>query len=273
MSELGKVVGKTFLITGGASGLGAGYVQAFLENGAKAVAILDISEEAGKALTEKLNNVYPGQVIFWKCDVSSEESLTRVFNEVVNQFTTVDVIINNAGVMNDSPNMWRKSCDINYQGVVSLTFKGLKHMRKDEGGSGGTIINISSTAALYNVPYVPTYSGCKAAVLHFSSCIAMDPFHERTGVRILTICVGPTDTPIFSNLDKLSYDEPCGKEMNQRIDRNALQKPESAVKGLVEAFKQGVNGSVWLATKNKPVKDITPVLNEAIDFVKSTLEI
>lgn len=65
-------------------------------------------------------------------------------------------------------------CELYFQqGVVSLTFKGLKHMRKDEGGSGGTIINISSTAALYNVPYVPTYSGCKAAVLHFSSCIAV----------------------------------------------------------------------------------------------------
>ncbi|XP_028161441.1 15-hydroxyprostaglandin dehydrogenase [NAD(+)]-like [Ostrinia furnacalis] len=271
MSELKKIEGKTFLITGGASGLGAGYAQAFLENGAKSVAILDISEDAGKATAKRLNKIFPNKVLFFKCDVGNEESLTQAFNEVVDKFKTVDVIINNAGVMNDSPNMFRKCCDINYKGLVSLTFKGLEHMHKEDGGVGGTIVNISSTAAFGRFPYVPAYSGSKAGVLHFSSCLAVDPFHEVTGVRIISMCIGPTKTPIFNNMDQLSYDERSGKAMAQLLSSLNYQRPESAVSGVVEAFKQGTNGSNWFSVNDKPVKDITLAYNQAQDFLTKAL--
>lgn len=51
--------------------------------------------------------------------------------------------------------------------------KGLKHMRKDEGGTGGTIINIASTAAIYRWRHLPIYAGSKLAVLHFSQSLAV----------------------------------------------------------------------------------------------------
>ena len=59
------------------------------------------------------------------------------------------------------------------QGVVSFTFKGVKHMRKDEGGVGGTIINIASIMALTKFPYLPVYCGAKMAVVQFSQCLAV----------------------------------------------------------------------------------------------------
>lgn len=80
----------------------------------QSVAILDINEEAGKSHADKLNKVYPGKVVFIKCDISSEEELTEAFNEVVNRFKTVDVLINNAGVLNDSPQTWRKASCVNF---------------------------------------------------------------------------------------------------------------------------------------------------------------
>lgn len=59
------------------------------------------------------------------------------------------------------------------QGLVSLTMKGLKYMRKDEGGAGGTIINVASTAAITKLRYLPIYAGSKMAVLHFSQSLAV----------------------------------------------------------------------------------------------------
>ncbi|XP_063829206.1 15-hydroxyprostaglandin dehydrogenase [NAD(+)]-like [Ostrinia nubilalis] len=269
MTEFSVVEGKTFLITGGASGLGAGYVELFLQEGAKSVAILDISEQTGKLFTDKLNKAYPGKVIFLKCDVSNEESLTEAFNVVVDKFGTVDVVINNAGVMNDSPNIWRKASDVNYQGMVSLTLKALKHMSKEEGGKGGTIINVSSALGFTRFPFLPIYSGCKAGILHFSYSIAMDPFHDQTGVRIIIMCYGGTDTPLLHNMDKLSYNEKRGEEMNSTIDPETIQRPESAIKGLVEAFKRGSNGTIWFSAANRPVEDITPVISKAYEMIEN----
>ncbi|KAH9638154.1 hypothetical protein HF086_014024 [Spodoptera exigua] len=191
---------KTFLITGGASGLGALYAEAFLKEGAMNVAILDIAEDLGKAKAENLNKAYGNKVIFVKCDVSKEEDIESAWDAVLAQFKQVDVIINNAGIMVDAPNMWRTASDVNWQGLVSFSLKGIKHMKKDEGGAGGTIVNIASTVTLTKLVAFPIYSGSKMAVLHFSQCIAMPPFFEHTGVRVLTLCLGLTDTALLENL-------------------------------------------------------------------------
>ncbi|KAJ8714491.1 hypothetical protein PYW07_002716 [Mythimna separata] len=259
---------KTVLITGGASGLGAGFAEGFLKHGAKNVVILDIAEELGKATVERLNKAHGNKAVFIKCDVSKEEDITRAFDAVLAHFKQIDVIINNAGNMADAPDTWRTATDVNWQGLVSFTLKGVKHMRKDEGGAGGTIINISSTAALVKLPFVPIYEGSKIAVLHFSQCLAMDPFYEDTGIRVLTICFGGTDTPIMQNLETKSYHPKLGKMFAAVIVPDEIcQKVESAVTALVEMFKIGTPRSIWLSIDNKPVRDITPVIDRVFkDF-------
>ncbi|KAL0869468.1 hypothetical protein ABMA27_005753 [Loxostege sticticalis] len=274
MSVLHQVEGKTFLITGGASGLGKGYVEAFLQEGAKSVAILDINEEAGKSHADKLNKVYPGKVVFIKCDISSEEELTEAFNEVVNRFKTVDVLINNAGVLNDSPQTWRKASCVNFNGMVSLTFKGLKHMSKDEGGQGGTIINVSSQTAFLRLPSIPAYAGAKAGILHFTYCIS-DGIGEETGVRVMTICFGATDTPLLENAMQKGYDPKktngISAELMPHMHVFDLQKAESGVKGVVDAFKQGSNGTVWHSSHDKPVQDITSTIAKSYEWLRNEL--
>ncbi|KAJ8714493.1 hypothetical protein PYW07_002718 [Mythimna separata] len=259
---------KTFLITGGASGLGAEYAEIFLKYGAKNVAILDIAEELGAATAERLNTAHGNKAVFIKCDVSKEEDITRAFDAVLAHFKQIDVVINNAGAMADAPNTWRTASDVNWQGLVSFTLKGVQHMRKDEGGAGGTIINISSAAALTRVPFVPIYSGTKIAVLHFSQCLAMDPFYEDTGIRVLTMCFGATDTAILKNLEKKTYHPKLGKMLAEAVGTEYVcQKVESAVTGLVEMFKIGAPGSIWISVDDKPVEEITPAIDRAFkDF-------
>ncbi|KAJ8718410.1 hypothetical protein PYW08_002647 [Mythimna loreyi] len=264
---------KTFLITGGASGMGAGFAESFLRHGAKNVAILDIAEELGKATAERLNKAHGDKALFIKCDVSKEEDITSAFDSVLAQFKQIDVIINNAGVMMDAPDMWRTATDVNYQGLVSFTLKGVQHMRKDEGGAGGTIINISSIAALTRVSFLPIYKGSKLAVLHFSQCLALDPFYEDTGIRVLTMCFGATDTAILQNLETRTYHPKQAKILVKAVATNYIcQKVESAVIALVEMFKIGAPGSIWLSVDNKPVREITLAIDRAFTDFENLLK-
>ncbi|VVC97414.1 unnamed protein product [Leptidea sinapis] len=256
---------KVFLITGGASGLGAEYTKLFLEQGAKNIAVLDIAEDVGKTLVASLNEKYPGKAAFFKCDVSKEENIKTAFQQVLDAYKNIDVIINNAGIMNDSPNVWRTSCDVNWQGVVSFTLKGLDHMRKDKGGAGGTIINISSIAAIFRIPYIPIYCGSKIAVLHFSQCLAMSPVMDNTGVRILTICFGSTNTPLMQNVLERAIDPKASEIVLADTENSKFQKVESAVSALLTMFKEGELGSIWYSIKDKPVRDITLVVKRAFD--------
>lgn len=78
------------------------------------IAILDIDEEKGTEFVQTLNETYNDKAIFIKCDVSKEEDIKDSFNKVVDAFERIDVIINNAGVMNDAPNVWRVASEINW---------------------------------------------------------------------------------------------------------------------------------------------------------------
>ncbi|XP_050665830.1 15-hydroxyprostaglandin dehydrogenase [NAD(+)]-like isoform X2 [Leptidea sinapis] len=260
---------KVFLITGGASGLGAEYAKIFLQLGAKNVAVLDIAEAVGKTFVASLNEKYPVKAMFIKCDVSKEDEIKTAFQQVLDANKRIDVIINNAGIFNDSPHLWRTASDVNWQGVVSFTLKGMEHMRKDKGGTGGTIINISSAAALLKCPSFPMYCGAKLAVLHFGQTLSVPPFFDRTGIRILTICIGPTLTPIVDNLHERSLDTTLVETYLKTIDDPRLyQRIDSAVTAFVKMFQEGEPGSIWLSINNKPGIDITSDINQAFDEFK-----
>ncbi|XP_072944752.1 15-hydroxyprostaglandin dehydrogenase [NAD(+)]-like [Epargyreus clarus] len=261
MAEVWQAEDKSFLVTGGANGLGAAYVEAFLKEGAKCIAIVDIAEEAGKELSQRLNEVYNNRTIFVKCDVSKEEDITRAFKEVLDKFERIDVIINNAGIMNDSEHVWRLANDVNWQGLLSFTWKGVSHMRKENGGAGGTIINISSIAAFLKLPIIPSYSGSKAAVLHFSLCLAAHPFYEKTNIRVLTFCIGPTRTDLMRNLVERSIDKESAAKQEAESSFSTYQLIESAVAAMVKMYQVGANGSVWLSMNNRTAEDITHVIN------------
>ncbi|XP_026741313.1 alcohol dehydrogenase-like isoform X2 [Trichoplusia ni] len=262
---------KTVLVTGGATGLGAKYAESFLKHGAKSVAILDIAEDVGKATTERLNKTYGNKVMFIKCDVSKEDDITKAFDAVVAQFKHVDVVINNAGVMTDAQ-AWRLASDVNWQGLVSFALKAVKHMRKDEGGAGGTIVNVSSIAALTKVKALPIYCGSKAAVLHFSQCLTQPPFFENTGIRVMVFCPGPTDTALLHNVELTSYDPKLGTALAAELVDTVYQTTDSAAKAFIEMFQTGAPGSIWLSQDNRPAQDITATVDSAFQTLEELVQ-
>ncbi|XP_047988194.1 15-hydroxyprostaglandin dehydrogenase [NAD(+)]-like isoform X2 [Leguminivora glycinivorella] len=248
---------KVVMITGAANGIGACVVKLVLEEGAKHIAILDVDETSGNLLQDELNTKYGfGKTRFYYCDVTNDDQLIAAFHSLLEEKGNIDVVINNAAIMNDK--VYRKEIEINLTSLVTSTLKALELMRVDEGGKGGTIVNVSSTAALLQSSLMPVYFGTKAAVLQFSNCIGKEKYFTKTGVRVLTVCFGPTTTELVKPTKLGSLD----KNVTPEILAGALatkihQKIESAAAGLVAAYKRGASGSTWLATRDLPVKDIT----------------
>ncbi|KAJ0180352.1 hypothetical protein K1T71_003756 [Dendrolimus kikuchii] len=258
---------KVVLITGAATGIGAEIVKIIVGEGTRYVAVLDIAEGPGIDLQNELNAKYgEDKVKFYKCDVTDEDLLLGYFDEIHAKYG-LEVVINNAGIMNDSYKTYKKQIEINVTALVTGTLKAMDLMRKDKGGKGGTIINISSIVALHQSPLLPIYFATKSAVLQFSNCIGLDDFYSRTDVRVLTICYGATDTPLLDLKNLATFDEHLQSILPERLQVYPFQLKENAAQGLVDAFKVGESGSTWLSTTNRPVKDITTTVKKAYELL------
>lgn len=258
------------MITGAATGIGALVVKFILEEGVKHVAVLDVDVSAGTALENEMNSKHgDNKVQFYECDVTNEELFLGIFKTVKDKNGYIDVVINNAGIMNDRLTVYKKEIAINVTALVTSTFKAIELMRKDKGGRGGTVINIASIVALMQSPVIPLYFATKSAVLQFSNCLGMNAYYSRTGVRILAICFGATNTPLLSAQKLGNFDPDFEDEMLKMVDAFPQQSPISAAKGLVEAFKEGKSGSTWLITNDKPAEDISGDIQKAYGIMSS----
>ncbi|XP_026742459.1 15-hydroxyprostaglandin dehydrogenase [NAD(+)]-like [Trichoplusia ni] len=258
-----EIQDKVCFVTGAAAGIGAVIVRAFLDEGARHVAALDIDTSNGQALQQDLTNKYgEGKVRFHKCDVTTNE-IDAVYDNVVNDFGYIDVVVNCAGIMNDRPNAYVKEIEINVTALIRSSFKAFELMRKDHGGRGGTIINISSIVGLFQAHLLPVYTATKSAVLQFSNCLGMDPHASRSGVRVLTLCFGCTDTSLFSLSKMGAFDKETDELLVGSLGKLPMQKIESAVAGLLTAYREGASASTWLVTSDRPAEDITGNISKA----------
>ncbi|XP_063233424.1 uncharacterized protein LOC134537073 [Bacillus rossius redtenbacheri] len=247
--------GKVALVTGGATGIGLEYVKILLGNGVKHVAILDVNLTAGSAEVKKINETFgAGCAIFIACDATKKDDIEDAFKKTVSTFKILHIVINNAGIMRDS--VWELEISLNFTALVRSTFLALDLVGKDKGGEGGVVVNIASVAGIAPVKILPVYAGTKRAVIGFSQSIGA-PFHEdRTGVRVLTLCPGVTDTPLISESPRYLLDKAWADELSTSLRKIPTQKPEFVATALLEILKNAKSGSVWIAEGGKPVYEI-----------------
>jgi NAD(P)-dependent dehydrogenase (short-subunit alcohol dehydrogenase family) len=189
---MGKLDGKTAIITGGASGIGEGTVRLFVEQGANVV-IADVQDERGAALAQELEAVYH------RTDVSSEADVKAVVDAAVSKFGRLDVMFNNAGV----PGTMSSIFDLDVSEFDSLTavllrgvFLGTKYAaRAMKPHQHGSIINIASVAGLEAGHAGHVYTACKHGVIGLTRSTAMEL--GELGIRVNAICPGGIATPIF----------------------------------------------------------------------------
>ncbi|KAJ8348002.1 hypothetical protein SKAU_G00265910 [Synaphobranchus kaupii] len=190
--------GKVALVTGAGQGLGRGISDILLKNGAK-VAMLDRNETAGKNTKVDFDKKYgEDHSIFLTCDVTSDEQLKGAFQKTIERFGRLDIVCNNAGIVDESN--WEKMVDINLKGVIRGTYLALKHMKKENGGAGGVIVNTASMAGLGPILFLPAYTATKHGVVGLSRALAEASKAGGYGVRINALCPTFINTPLLSYL-------------------------------------------------------------------------
>ncbi|KAF2899024.1 hypothetical protein ILUMI_07151, partial [Ignelater luminosus] len=223
-----------------------------------AVTIADINavkgEEAIKEITKEFG---ANRAIFVKTDVTKVDQLESAFKITLNTWKTIDVVINNAGVMNDG--QWELEIAINCNAVVRGTLLALQYMGKDKGGKGGVIVNIASILGLQPLPGCPIYVGTKHFVVGFDRSLGTPYHYNRTGVKILTMCPGVTDTPLISEANKyalatLSPD--IGQQLAKELGNLPAQPTENVARGMMTLITKGDNGSVWVCEGNEPIYEV-----------------
>ncbi len=241
---MGRVSGKVALVTGGASGIGAGCAAVLAREGATVV-ITDIQDDKGRWLAEDLTKT--GAVVdYMPHDVTREEAWIEVLAAIDQRFGRLDILVNNAGIGIGSPSIttmtladWRRQQAINVEGV----FLGLKHglllMRK--AGHGGSIINMSSVAGLKGAPTLAGYCATKGAVRLLTKAVALECGMAKDGVRVNSVHPGLIDTPIWLGI--VSPDD-SGANAPPDLDAMAGLVVPLGVKGIPEDI---ANGVLWLA--------------------------
>lgn len=190
---------KNVFLTGGAKGLGKSFIDALLEAGAS-VFFGDINESLGKQTEKEFQAKYgQGRVKFSQFDCTDHVKFEEAFAAAVEFLGFVDLMVNNAGMVSEA--RWKEVIQLNFMAMVKGTFLAEDHMRKDKGGKGGRIINISSVCGLKNQHTVPVYVGTKNAIRSFTSCLALAPDSQARGIEFGVLCPDSTATDLFKEMD------------------------------------------------------------------------
>ena len=190
---MGRVEGKVALITGGASGLGAEDARVLAREGAKVV-ITDVQDDLGAKVAAEI----PGAV-YLHHDVRDEARWDAVVAETIKHFGRLDVLVNNAGLVRFASVEAMSYADFKLQTEVMLdgTFLGCRaaipHMTK---GGGGSIINMSSVAALKGISVLPAYSAAKGGIIAMTRSIAVHCQEQGYKIRVNALTPGGHDTPM-----------------------------------------------------------------------------
>ena len=199
--------GKNILVTGATSGIGQAIAAYFMTEGAN-VALnyrKDIKKLDGTKdlISEKCSQGKrcSGKIIPVEADVSQEEDIIRMCNEVIEKLGSIDILINNAGIQDSSPSHkvatadFDKVIQVNLRGAYLCARETIKHLMQR--GEGGVIINVSSVHEIIPRPTYVSYAMSKGAMENMTKTLALE--YAPHGIRVNAIAPGATVTPINSN--------------------------------------------------------------------------
>ena len=214
---------KKAIVTGGGAGIGKAIVLELAREGAD-VAVCDINFETAEKAAKEVETLGRKAVPI-KMDVSNMEEVNSGIQKAIEEFGKVDVLVNNAGwdkvepFVKSQPETWEKVISINLKGNIYCTKAVLDNMI--ENGSG-RIINMASDAGRNGSSGEAVYSACKGGIIAFTKSIARET--ARKGIRVNTVCPGPTDTPL---LQGIAEENPkLVKALEKAIPVGRLGKPE-----------------------------------------------
>jgi len=189
---MGKLAGKTAVITGASKGIGAGIAKAFGKEGANVVVNYARGKEDAERVAAEIEKS-GGKAITVQADVSKQADVDRLFEVTRKTFGTVDILVNNAGVYEFAPidqvteASYRRMFDLNVLGTVLSTQAAVKSMN-----GSGSIINLSSVVSLTPPPGGSIYSATKGAVDVITRTLALELGPRK--IRVNSLSPGLVET-------------------------------------------------------------------------------
>ena len=197
MSRTGALQGKTAVITGGASGIGAALAREISRLGAEVV-VVDRQKDLGREVSEQIA-ASGGRATVEEADVRDLSSLVRIVEGTIARTGAIDFFFNNAGIGvggemdNYEAADWDDVIDVNLRGVAYGVQAVYPHMVKR---GAGHIVNTASMAGLVAAAGEGSYTAAKHGVVGLSKSLRVEA--KRHGVRVSALCPGPVRTPIFT---------------------------------------------------------------------------
>uniref|UniRef100_A0A1I8Q1Q6 Alcohol dehydrogenase n=1 Tax=Stomoxys calcitrans TaxID=35570 RepID=A0A1I8Q1Q6_STOCA len=237
-----QLQGKNVIYVGGFGGIGQKCVEAFLEKSVKHLLIFDLTsnDEFLKYLQETYKDSSVGYI---PVDITKSESISRAFQEAKDNLGSFDVVVNGAGIIDES-NI-ELLLQINATGLMQSSLIAMEHMSKANGGQGGCIVNISSTAGLDATELFCIYSPAKCAVTAFTRAMAHRTYFEKTGVSFITICPGATDTSLLRSAASKIYSARYIPNIADVFATIKVQTPTTCAKNLIQVLETASNGTIW----------------------------
>jgi NAD(P)-dependent dehydrogenase (short-subunit alcohol dehydrogenase family) len=187
--------GRGAIVTGAASGIGRATAERLAAEGAR-VALLDVQEGALREV-EGAIGAAGSEALAIPCDVSSEHEVQAAVKDAIARFGRLHVLCNLAGILRfqhtheASLDDWNRILAVNLTGTFLTCREAIPHMVAQKGGS---IVNMSSTAAIQAHPWTAAYTASKGGVLALTYELAIE--YGRQGVRVNAVCAGAVKTPI-----------------------------------------------------------------------------
>ena len=203
---------KTVLVTGSSSGLGKSIIEKYASNGYNTIITYLAHENEALKFNEYIKNKYKVKSVCVKLDISEENDIQNLYELILNEFSKIDVLVNNASICNDT--LFEDKTKDNFMKIIEVNLVGTFLMSKTFGrlmynNKNGSIINISSNNGIDSY-YSESldYDASKAGVINLSHNLAnvFSPY-----VRVNTICPGWIETPMNENMS----DEFKNKEINK----------------------------------------------------------
>jgi len=242
-----RIQGRTFLVTGGASGLGGATARALCAAGGNVV-ILDVNAEAGQKLAGELGP----KAHFVRTDVTSEPDVKKAVAAATERFSGLHGAVNAAGIGTAEKVLgksgphpleaFERTIRINLIGtfnVIRLAAEAMAKGAPTESGERGVIVNTASVAAFDGQIGQAAYSASKGGIVGMTLPIAREL--ARSGIRVMTIAPGIFDTPLLAGLP-----EPARVSLGQQVPfPSRLGRPEeyaALVRHIIE--NEMLNGEV-----------------------------
>ena len=194
-----RLVGRIYVVTGAAGGIGAGIAEALVDAGGS-VALADLDLESTEATARAIDST--GRCTFAvRCDVGSDSSVEAAVDATVARFGRLDGVVNNAGVidMNESRHAtsteWQRQLDVNVTGVFRMCRAALEQLTASDQAA---IVNVASNCGKVGFPNMAGYNASKAAVISLTRTLATE--WATLGINVNAVCPGAVDTPMLGHV-------------------------------------------------------------------------